>query len=115
MLYTLALILHVIVCVALVLIILAQTSKGGLDANLGGAAMNVFGGTGASQMLKKWTQILALVFAASCILLAFLVRDMRGSSLDKIQEKQKKIDETEIPETPQKAPKAPSGPIEIEL
>ncbi|MCD8478768.1 MAG: preprotein translocase subunit SecG [Candidatus Cloacimonetes bacterium] len=56
-LYTIALIIHAIICIALVLVILAQSSKGGLDANLGGAAMNVFGGSGASQMLKKWTQI----------------------------------------------------------
>ncbi|MDZ4182468.1 MAG: preprotein translocase subunit SecG [Candidatus Cloacimonadaceae bacterium] len=92
MLYTIALIIHAIICIALVLIILSQTSKGGLDANLGGAAMNVFGGSGASQFLKKWTQILALVFAASCLLLAFLVRDVRGSNMDKIQERQKKLD-----------------------
>ncbi|MDP2172505.1 MAG: preprotein translocase subunit SecG [Candidatus Cloacimonadaceae bacterium] len=92
MLYTIALIIHAIICIALVLIILAQTSKGGLDANLGGAAMNVFGGSGASKFLKKWTQILALVFVASCLLLAFLVRDARGTNMDKIQERQKKLD-----------------------
>jgi len=97
LLYTIALIIHAIICIALVLVILAQTSKGGLDANLGGAAMNVFGGSGASQMLKKWTQILAIIFAASCILLAFLVKDVRSSGLRDIQERQSKIADTEQP------------------
>jgi preprotein translocase subunit SecG len=71
--YTIALIIHIIISVALVLVILSQTSKGGLDANLGGAAMNVFGGSGASKFLRKWTQILAAVFVASCLFLAFQV------------------------------------------
>ena len=73
-LYTIALIIHVIICVALVLVILAQSSKGsGLDANLGGAAMNVFGGSGASKFLKKWTQILGVLFILSCIFMAIQV------------------------------------------
>src|SRR5690348_17275501 len=96
MLYTIALIIHAIICIILVLVILAQTSKGGLDANLGGAAMNVFGGSGASQLLKKWTQILAVIFAASCIMLAFLVRDMRGGvSLSDVQQRQSQLPEAE--------------------
>lgn len=104
-LYTVALIVHAIICVVLVLVILSQTSKGGLDANLGGAAMNVFGGSGASQFLKKWTQILALVFAASCLLLAFLVKDLSSGAGSGVQERQKRIKDTE-----QKAPAAKPAP-----
>jgi preprotein translocase subunit SecG len=98
-LYTVALIVHALICVALVLVILAQTSKGGLDANLGGAAMNVFGGSGASTFLKKWTQILALIFVASCLMLAFLVKNVRSGATNDVAERQKKIKDTE-----QKAP-----------
>ncbi|GAB1468844.1 hypothetical protein MASR2M64_16010 [Candidatus Cloacimonadota bacterium] len=98
-LYTVALIVHAIICIALVLVILSQTSKGGLDANLGGAAMNVFGGSGASVFLKKWTQILALIFVASCLLLAFLVKNIHSGGNSGVLERQKKIKETE-----QKAP-----------
>jgi len=114
-LYTIALIIHAIICIALVLVILSQTSKGGLDANLGGAAMNVFGGSGASAMLKKWTQILAIIFAASCILLAFLVRDVRNSGLTGVQERQKKIADTEQPveSAPVSAP-VPLEPVQGE-
>lgn len=103
-LYTLALIVHAIICIALVLVILAQTSKGGLDANLGGAAMNVFGGSGASKMLKKWTQILAILFAASCLLLAFLVKNVNRNAISDIQERQNKLQDTE-----QAAPVAPAA------
>ena len=70
-LYTILLVIHSLICVALVLVILSQTSKGGLDANLGGAAMNVFGGSGASAFLRKTTQVLGIVFLASCLMLAF--------------------------------------------
>lgn len=77
--------------------------------------MNVFGGTGASKMLKKWTQILAVAFAVSCMLLAFLVRDLGGLDTSKTQKMQDKIDETHVPDTPAPTPAKPSGPIEIEL
>ncbi len=105
MLYTIALIIHTLICIALVLVILSQTSKGGLDANLGGAAMNVFGGSGASQFLRKWTQILGLIFVASCLVMAFLVRDMGSSDVKGIQERQKRLGET-TKTTPAKQPAA---------
>ena len=110
-LYTIALIVHVIICVALVLVILSQTSKGGLDANLGGAAMNVFGGSGASKFLKKWTQILAVIFAASCVLLAFLVKDLGKVGTNNVQERQKRIKDTEQ-KAPAKAPAAAPAPAQ---
>ena len=71
--YTLLMIIHVIISVALILVILAQTSKGGLDANLGGAATNVLGSQGAPKFLKNATQILAVAFMASCLLMVFQV------------------------------------------
>lgn len=113
-LYTVALVIHVIICVALVLVILSQTSKGGLDANLGGAAMNVFGGSGASKFLKRWTQILGVVFVGSCLLMAFLVKDIaRGGGGVSNKVMKEKFSDTEAPAqnggaNPQSAPK-PAG------
>lgn len=105
-LYTIALVIHIIISVALVLVILSQTSKGGLDANLGGAAMNVFGGSGASKFLRKWTQILGVVFVASCLFLAFQVSNVTVAKAPKI------LDE-KFGDTPaaaqQAAPEAQSG------
>jgi preprotein translocase subunit SecG len=90
LLYTAMLIVHVIICIALVLVILSQSSKGGgLDSTLGGAAMNVFGGSGASSFLRKWTQYLGLAFLASCLVLAFLVKNLKPTS--NASELQKKI------------------------
>ncbi len=67
------LVVHILISIVLVLIILAQTSKGGgLDSNLGGAASNVFG-SGASDMLKKWTQIIGTLFLLSCVFMGINV------------------------------------------
>jgi preprotein translocase subunit SecG len=68
------LVIHILISIALVLIILAQTSKGnGLDSSLGGAASNVFGSS-ASNMMKKWTQIIGGLFLVSCVFLAITVK-----------------------------------------
>ncbi|HRY83545.1 MAG TPA: preprotein translocase subunit SecG [Candidatus Cloacimonadota bacterium] len=104
-LYTIVLIVHILICIALVLVILSQTSKGGLDANLGGAAMNVFGGSGASAFLKKATQTLALLFVVSCVSLAFLVRNLGATQGSDIVSRQKKLAEQKAPgKAPAKAP-----------
>ncbi len=72
------LVIHILISIALVLIILAQTSKGnGLDSNLGGAASNVFGSS-ASDMMKKWTQIIGGLFLISCVFLAITVKSSNG-------------------------------------
>ncbi len=76
------LVIHILISIALVLLILAQTSKGnGLDSNLGGAASNVFGSS-ASEMLKKWTQIIGGLFLISCVFLAINVKS--GKSVDNV-------------------------------
>lgn len=84
LIYTIALVIHIIISVSLVLVILSQTSKGGLDANLGGAAMNVFGGSGASKFLRKWTQILGAIFVVSCLFLAFQVSKVNETKAPKV-------------------------------
>lgn len=74
------LVIHILISVALVLIILAQTSQGsGLDSNLGGAAANVFGSS-ASDMLKKWTKIIGGLFLISCVFLAITVKTRNSGS-----------------------------------
>ncbi len=68
------LVVHILISIVLVLVILAQTSKGnGLDSNLGGAASNVFG-SGASDMLRKMTQVVGGLFLVSCIVMALNVK-----------------------------------------
>ena len=68
---------HVIVCVALVLVVLLQSSKGeGLAGSAfgGGGGMSgaVFGGRGAASFLSKATTVLAVIFMINCGALAFM-------------------------------------------
>jgi preprotein translocase subunit SecG len=69
-------VMHVIICLALIFIVLIQTSKGGLDSNFGGMATNVLGTQGANEFVKTWTKILFGAFVISCVLLAYQVKNM---------------------------------------
>ncbi len=108
MLYTLLLIIHVIISVALIMVILAQSSKGGaLDGLVGGTAANVLGGQGASKFLKNATRVLGLAFMLSCILLVFQLRKSGTSTsstgaVDKLREEASKQTEEqgELPALP---------------
>ncbi|MDP8202631.1 MAG: preprotein translocase subunit SecG [Candidatus Tenebribacter burtonii] len=97
--YTILMVIHVIISIALILVILAQSSKGGaLDGMVGGAASNVLGGQGASKFLKNATQILAVLFMINCILLAFQLRGGTSSSVSSnAVDKMKKEQVTEQP------------------
>ena len=79
--FTFLMIVHVVISVGLIMVILAQSSKGGaLDGMVGGMASNVLGGQGASKFLKNATQILAVLFMLNCILLAFQLKGGANSA-----------------------------------
>jgi preprotein translocase subunit SecG len=66
---------HVLVCVALVLVVLMQSSKGeGLAGSAfgGGMSNSVFGGRGAASFLSRSTTILAALFMLNCGALAVM-------------------------------------------
>jgi preprotein translocase subunit SecG len=67
-------IVHILICVALILVVLLQAGKGGgLAGAFGGsAATTLFGGRGAATFLAKTTSGLAIAFMAMSILLAIL-------------------------------------------
>lgn len=114
MLYTLLLIIHVLISVALVLVILAQSSKGGgLDSNLGGTAQSIFGGGGGtSAFLRKWTRILGGLFLISCVVLALTVNRKQAPST-RIMDKLKKETAQQAPvSAPVKAAPAPTAPVQ---
>ena len=74
---------HVIVCVALVLVVLMQSSKGdGLagTAFSGGVSGAVFGGRGAASFLSKSTTVLAVIFMVNCGVLAFMSSEKRQAA-----------------------------------
>jgi len=61
---TLLIAVHVVVCVALILIVLLQTGKGSdIGAAFGaGASQTIFGSQGSSSFLSKLTAVAAIVF-----------------------------------------------------
>jgi preprotein translocase subunit SecG len=66
--------IHVVVCLALIMIVLLQTGKGAdMGAAFGGgASQTLFGSTGASTFLSKATTIAAVVFMLTCFTLAYI-------------------------------------------
>lgn len=70
---TLIVVIHVIVCIALILIILLQSGKGAdIGAVFGGGSSHtVFGSTGASSFLSKVTIAAAVTFMVTSIVLSY--------------------------------------------
>ena len=67
-------VIHVLICIALILIVLLQAGRGGGLAGAFGAqtAQTLFGGRGAATFLTKATQWLAAGFMVMSILLAVM-------------------------------------------
>jgi preprotein translocase subunit SecG len=59
--------LHVIACIALVLLVLLQSGKEGMGVIFGGGSTSLFGGTGAGGILVKLTTAAALVFLGTSL------------------------------------------------
>ena len=71
--FTLLIIIHVIVCIALILIVLLQTGRGAeMGAAFGGSSQTLFGGAGPAPFLSRVTTIAAVIFLATSLLLAYL-------------------------------------------
>ena len=74
--------LHVVVCIALILIVLLQKGKGAdMGAAFGGSSQTVFGSAGATSFLHKVTAASAIVFMITSLLLAFMFGKVKTSSL----------------------------------
>jgi preprotein translocase subunit SecG len=82
---TILIIVHVIVCVALIMIVLLQTGKGAdMGAAFGGgASQTLFGSTGASTFLSKATTGAAIVFMLTSLVLAYLSSHRTADSIIK--------------------------------
>jgi preprotein translocase subunit SecG len=64
--------IHVVVCLALIVVILLQQGKGAeIGAVFGGSSQTVFGATGAGNVLTKATWTMAAMFFATSIFLAY--------------------------------------------
>jgi preprotein translocase subunit SecG len=79
----LLIVLHVIVCVALIMIVLLQTGKGAdMGAAFGGgSSQSLFGSTGASTFLSKATTVAAVVFMITSLALAYVSSNRTSKSI----------------------------------
>ena len=75
--------LHIIVCIALILIVLLQTGKGAdMGAAFGGgSSQTLFGSTGASTFLSKATTAAAVVFMLTSLTLAYMSGNQSASTI----------------------------------
>jgi preprotein translocase subunit SecG len=108
---TIILVVHIIVCIALILIILLQTGKGADIGAVfgGGSSQTLFGSAGATPFLSKVTIGAAVVFMMTSIILTYF----SGKSIHVEQSvvsgpaaTEAPVIPTAPPETPQPAPEA---------
>jgi preprotein translocase subunit SecG len=76
-------VIHVVVCIALIMIVLLQTGKGAdMGAAFGGgSSQTLFGSTGASTFLSKATTVAAVVFMLTSLILAYMSGDKGHKSI----------------------------------
>jgi preprotein translocase subunit SecG len=76
-------VLHIIVCIALIMIVLLQTGKGAdMGAAFGGgSSQTLFGSTGASTFLGKATTVAAVIFMLTSLTLAYMSGGQPSKSL----------------------------------
>ncbi len=81
--YSLFLIFHFFICLALIALILAQQGKG---AEMGvafssGSSSSLFGSQGSSGFLVKLTTILAVIFFVNCLMIGVVHKKTHESTL----------------------------------
>jgi len=65
--------IHIIVCIALILIVLLQTGKGAsMGAAFGGSTQTVFGATGSAGFFEKMTTAVAVIFMLTSLTLTYM-------------------------------------------
>jgi preprotein translocase subunit SecG len=100
--------IHIVVCIALILIVLLQTGKGAdMGAAFGGSSQTVFGSYGASSFLSKVTVAAATIFLLTSLLLAVLFgKGVTSSIMKGVSQPQAPI--TQGAQAPAPAPTAPA-------
>ena len=79
---TIVVAIHILVCISLCIVILLQQGKGAdIGAVFGGSSQTVFGAGGAGNALTRATALLATVFFATSIVLAYTSAQHIGGSI----------------------------------
>lgn len=100
---TFLVIIHVLVCFALIVIVLLQKGKGAeIGAVFGGATQTIFGGRGAATFLSKITAVAAIIFMITSFMLTYHFSKKANP----------KSVVGDVPVKEQKLPQAPQAPVE---
>ncbi|MCF8025080.1 MAG: preprotein translocase subunit SecG [Desulfobacteraceae bacterium] len=116
--HVLIILIHLIVCFALIGIILLQSGKGAsMGAMFGGAGnQTLFGQTGASTFLGKATTVAAIIFMATSLSLAYISKSGDESVVGNIQksaaEQSQQQEEPQLPVNEQSGQKQKPSPAE---
>ena len=103
---TAVVVIHIVVCLALISIVLLQHGKGaGIGAAFGGSSQTVFGSTGAAPFLAKLTAAVAIIFMLTSLTLTFLGRQQEASVMENLKR-------TPAAQEKAPAPAAPARPAE---
>ena len=108
--YAFLLIVHLLICLALIGVVLIQSGKGGGLAGgaFGGSAQTVFGGRGATDVVTRATMVLGGMFFVTSIVLALMTTGQRGPTRSLVQEAARKASATQG-QQPGSAPGSPAG------
>ncbi len=107
---TALIILHVVVCIALIMIVLLQTGKGAdMGAAFGGgSSQTLFGSSGASTFLTKATTFAAVIFMLTSLTLAYRASHRASDSI--IQDTRPPMEQPVVPPTPAPTPENSTQP-----
>ena len=117
---TLVAVLHLLFCAGLIGFVLLQDPKGGGTAGVfsGAGANQLFGTTGAANLLTKITSWCAICFGITCLLLSVLSKSNSGSVIDTAGPLSPMTNTPPVhataPVAPATAPAAPTAPAHPE-
>ena len=111
MLSTFVNIIHIFVCCVLMFVVLLQQGKGGgMGSAFGGASAQVFGGSGAGNILTRATAICAAIFMITSVSLAYMSSSGDRALRAKVAEEQSKVKDRGEKRAKTDAPSAPAAP-----
>ena len=107
---TAVIVIHIVVCIALVIVVLLQQGKGAdVGAVFGGSSQTVFGAGGASSPMFKLTWTFAAMFAFTSLFLAYSSTKRLSGSIFEGRRLPAPIHST-VPALPIGGPVAPAAP-----
>lgn len=115
--YGFLLLVHLLICLALVVVVLVQSGKGGGLAGgaFGGSAQTVFGGRGATDFFSRATMVLGAAFFVTSLTLALISSGTSGPRRSLVQENARRSSSSAPAPTPVGGPTqsgpAPSAPV----